>query len=120
MAGDNVTQPETFTVDQPVKVYQNFLAGPQDGTIIRVGRTLVDIRLGSFRDVKTFRKLDQRLNSKEHAGSAHFVTIEQYETRQRRSRAVDVLHRHGLRFDTGSRSVDVEKLEAIGKILEEN
>jgi len=120
MTGDKVKQVETFTQGQPVKVYQRYLSAAQDGKIVRVGRDLVDIQIGALRNVMVFRKLDQRLNSKEHPGSAHFVTLEQHETAQRRSRAVGVLHRHGLRFDVARQSLDIEKLEAIGRILEDD
>lgn len=104
---------------QTVKVYQSFLTSAQQGEIVRIGRTLVDIRIGAYSIVKQYRILDQRLSGRDNGSGNFFQTLEQYDAQKRRSAAMDVLARYGCRFDLGSRSVDVEKLEAIGRILEE-
>lgn len=108
-------------LQQPVKVHQNGLRAAQDGKIVRIGRDLVDIQIGAYQTVKTFRIMDQRLNDKQYGSHSFFRTLEQEAVNQRRSDAIDRLHTHGVRFDVGSssRSLPVEKIERIADILEE-
>lgn len=109
-------------VGQPVKVHQNGIRSASDGEITRVGQDLVDIKVGAYQNVRTFRIADQRLNDKQYGSHSFFRTLVQEERHEREARAVKRLAAYGCRFDVGSagRSLPVEKLERIADILEES
>lgn len=104
---------------QRVKLYQKHLQSTQDGVIVRVDRTVVDISAGAQGVLRQYRKADQRLNDPSFAHTEYFRTIEQHVEAERRAQAVERLGTFGCRFDLGSRSLPVEKLERIVEILEE-
>lgn len=108
-----------FYEGQPVKIYQSHLTSTQDGRIVRVGRDLVHVEMGAYRTIKAYRASDQRLAEQGAAYISHFRTLEQHEAEQRRIRAVERLRTFGCRFDLGSRSLPVEKLERIAQVLED-
>lgn len=108
-----------FYKRQPVKIYQSHLTSTQDGRIVHVDQDLVHIEMGAYREIKKYRRSDQRLSDPGHAHISHFRTLEQHEAEQRRMRAVERLRTFGCRFDLGSRSLPVEKLERIAQVLED-
>lgn len=107
-----------YRVGQEVLVFQQHLASGTPGRIESIRRSLLDIRYdGPGGRSETFRVSDQRWNNRDFPGQKHFRTLDQVEEENRYGRAVDVLSRHGLRQDFQSR-LPVEKLEAIGRLLE--
>jgi hypothetical protein len=81
-----------LSLGQQVKVHHLRGVTKQDGTIVRIGCDLVDIRAGESRNTEAFRIGTQQRNGDSVGAQAYFRTLEQDAENQRRVAAVYVLN----------------------------
>lgn len=107
-----------YEIGQVVKVFETDRRLPCEGTITRVGGDVLDVTVGSFQTVYTFRAADQRRVG-ENAHLCHFRTMDQMAEEERYGRAVKTLSAYGLVQEIGA-GIPVETLEKIGAVLAED
>lgn len=109
----------TYEVGQTVWIYDvndRRGAGPEEGIVTKVGRTLVHVGSVKYPDwpSRTYRIEDGARNDPYR--HSRIRTQAERDERERRTAVMAVLRGAGIRFDHGTR-FDVETLEALAMAL---
>lgn len=110
-----------FTEGDEIRVFDvngKRMGQPQGGwpaQIVKVGRTLVTVKLNGQNRTDKYRMSDQRIN--DSYGHCYFKTVGQAELDLRRQKAISVLRDYGISLSARS-NVTLSGLESIVELLE--
>jgi hypothetical protein len=105
-----------FAVGDTVKVYSGYGNGCRDGTVEKVGRKLVHVRLGAW-SVKTY---DKRTLEATHRRGGRIQTLHQFAKQERQQDIDASLNAHGVRISWDMRNHwTPERREALVEWLSE-